>query len=63
MWLGFTVCRGECMLRADRALNLRGVSSALPAADEAEQPVPTTVRAFPTWETHLSMALNLSQYP
>lgn len=63
MCLGFTFCWGECVVGADRALNSRGVSSALPVADEAEQAVPTSVRAFPSWETHLSMALNLSQYP
>lgn len=61
MWLGFIFCWGECMLRTHRALNSRGASSALPVADEAEQPVPAGVRAFPTQETHLFMVLNLSQ--
>lgn len=41
----------------------RGASSALPVADEAEQPVPADVRAFPTQEIHLFMVLNLSQCP
>lgn len=66
MWLGFTFCWGVCMAKADRALNSTAGSSALPAANEGEQPshqpVPTNVRAFPARETHLPMGLNLSQY-
>jgi len=54
------------MAKAATALNSTGASSALPAADEAEQPscqpVPTSMRAFPTQQTHLSTSLNLSQY-
>lgn len=48
MWLGFTFCWGVCMAKADTALNSTAGSSALPAANEAEQPshqpVPTNVR-------------------
>ena len=56
MWLGFTFCWGGWMAKADTALNSTGASSALPVANEAEQPshqlVPTSARAFPTQETH-----------
>lgn len=52
--------------KVDTAPHWTGGSSALPAADEAEQTsqqsVPILVQAFPTHKTHLSMDMNLSQY-
>lgn len=66
MWPSFTFCWGGWMAKADTAPNSTGASSALPVAGEAEQishqPVPTSARAFPTQETHLSMGLSLSRY-